>query len=82
VIGTARYFNYANHNHFRKIVNLYFDAGYPYEPHLSAIISDLDDLKTMRNASAHISSTTQNALEGLARRVFAQPQPGLLFISS
>lgn len=56
---------------------MYFEHGYPYEPHLSAIYSDLDDLRTMRNASAHVSSTTQIALESLALRIVGQPQPGI-----
>lgn len=77
VIGVMRYFDYANHVNFRKIIRLYFDAGYPYEPHLSGLASDLDDLKVMRNASAHVTSTTQNALEALALRIFARPRPGI-----
>jgi hypothetical protein len=77
IIGVMRFFDYANHQFVIKIVNMYFQNGYPYEPHLSAIFTDLDDLRTMRNASAHISSTTQTALEGLALRIFGQPKPGM-----
>lgn len=77
VIGVMRHFDYANHINVRKIVGLYFQAGYPFEPHLGAIYSDLDDLRTLRNASAHISTTTQTALEGLATRVFGQPRPDI-----
>lgn len=75
--GTMRYFDYANHQNMKTIVNLYFQNGYPYEPHLSEIFSDLDDLRTMRNASAHISNTTQRALEALAGRLFGAPRPGI-----
>jgi hypothetical protein len=78
VIGVMRHFDYANHLNVRKIVSMYFQAGYPFEPHLGAIYSDLDDLRTLRNASAHISTTTQRALEGLAARVFGQPRPGIV----
>ena len=69
VIGINRYFDYANHQNLIKMVKQFFENGYPYEPHLSAIYSDLDDLRTMRNASAHISSTTQFALESLYLRI-------------
>jgi hypothetical protein len=31
----------------------------------------------MRNASAHISSTTQKALEALAQRTFSTPKSGI-----
>lgn len=77
VIGVQRYFDYANHDNVRKIVSMYFDLGYPFEPPLSAINTDLSDLRTMRNASAHITSTTQTALEGLAQRIFSTPRPGI-----
>jgi hypothetical protein len=77
VIGAQKYFDYANHDNVRKIVRMYFDQGYPFEPHISAIFSDLADLKTMRNASAHISSSTQTPLESLANRIFAGPRPGI-----
>jgi hypothetical protein len=77
VIGVMRYFDYANHDNMRKMVRLYFDQGYPYEPHLSAIFVDLADLKTMRNASAHITSTTQAPLESLATRILGRAVPGI-----
>ena len=77
VIGVQRYFDYGNHDNVRKMVGMYFAQGYPFEPHLSAISTDLADLRTMRNASAHVTSTTQAALESLAQRVFATPRPGI-----
>ena len=77
VIGIQRYFDYGNHEYVRKLINMYFQNGYPYEPHLSAINSELADLRTMRNASAHITSTTQTALESLALRLFSQPYPNV-----
>jgi hypothetical protein len=56
---------------------MYFENGYPYEPHLSAIYSELDDLRTMRNSCAHISSTTQTALDSLALGILGRPQSGM-----
>lgn len=76
-IGTNRYFDYANIENLRKLVLLYFDSGYPFEPHLSSIAGTLSDIRTMRNSSAHISSTTQSALEALAQRILGLPQPGI-----
>jgi hypothetical protein len=75
VIHTNRYFDFANYEIVMKLAKLYFENGYPIEPALSSIVSDLADLKTMRNASAHMSSTTRTALESLALRIFGQPQP-------
>lgn len=77
VVGPLRFFEYGNHDYFRKMANLYFHNAYPYEPHLGGIASDLADLRTLRNASAHISATTQNGLEGLAQRIFSVPMPGV-----
>jgi len=77
VIGINRYFDYANHDNVRRIVSMYFQNGYPFEPHLSSISLDLSDLRTMRNASAHITSTTQKALEALAQRIFSTPRAGV-----
>lgn len=76
-IGTSRYFDYANHENFKKVVSLYFDKGYPFEPIFSSSTSDLSDMRIMRNASAHISSTTQTSLDSLAQRIFMVPQPGI-----
>lgn len=77
VVGVSRYFDYANHDYVRRMVAMYFDLGYPFEPHLASIQTDLADIRTMRNASAHLSSTTQTALEALAQRIFGAPRPGI-----
>lgn len=77
IIWVGRYFDFGNHQNMIKAVKMYFEYGYPYEPHLSAIYSDLNDLRTMRHCSAHISSTTQTALESLALRIFGHPQPSI-----
>jgi hypothetical protein len=81
LIGTGRYFDYANHTNFRNMALLFFQGGHPFEPHISAIFTDLSDLKTMRNSSAHMSSTTQSALEALAQRILGLPQPGITLYS-
>ncbi len=77
IIGINRYFDYANHQNIIKIANSFFEKGYPYEPHLSAIYKQLDDLRTMRNASAHYSTTTQVALDALAIRILKAPYNGI-----
>lgn len=77
LIGVNKYVDFANHDVVRKMAALYFQNGYPFEPHLSGIATDLADLRTMRNASAHLSSTTQRALESLAQRIFGVPHPGI-----
>lgn len=77
VIGTQKYFDYANVELVRRMAALYFQGGYPFEPHMGASVSDIADMRTMRNAAAHISSTTQRSLESLAQRLLGKPQPGI-----
>ena len=81
LIGTNRYFDFANHDLVCKMADLYFQNGDPFNPHLRAIITDLADIRIMRNASAHISSTTQTALESLAQRIFTVPRPAITLYS-
>ena len=56
---------------------VYFDNGYPYEEVLSSIDLELRDLRTMRSASAHITSSTQTALNSLALRLLGTPADGI-----
>jgi hypothetical protein len=77
VVGAQRYFDYGNHDNVKRMACMFFKDGDPFEPHISSMIADLADLRTMRNASAHITSTTQTALEGLALRTFGQPKIGV-----
>ncbi|WBQ13736.1 hypothetical protein L2D00_03390 [Hyphomonadaceae bacterium BL14] len=77
LIGTGRYFDFANHENVKRVAFLYFHDGRPFEPHISSITTDLSDLRAMRNASAHISSTTQASLEAVAARVLGSPSSGI-----
>lgn len=77
LIGINRYFDFANHENLKIIAKMYFQGGYPLEPHLSSITQDLADMKIMRNASAHVTSTTQTELNKLAQRIFSTPHPGI-----
>ena len=77
VKGINRYFDYGNHQLFRKIAEIYFVNGGPFQPHINAINGDLDDLRTMRHASAHMSSTTQSSLDTLALRLLGRPSIGI-----
>jgi hypothetical protein len=77
VKGVSRFFDYSNHEFVRKIVEIYFDQGYPYEPHLAAIMQTMQDLKTIRNACAHVTASTHIPLAGLATRIAGQPVPDL-----
>lgn len=77
VIHMNRYFDYANHENVKKLARLYFDTGYPFDTPINSLTQELSDLKIMRNACAHMSSTTKAALEGLGLRIFGSPQAGI-----
>lgn len=77
VIGTMRYFDYTNHQNVQKMAGIYFENGYPFREGLNSIYSELDDLKTMRNAAAHRTSTTQKSLESLGLRLLGAPASGI-----
>lgn len=77
VIHMNRYFDYANQENIRKLARLYFDNGYPFETPINSLTQELSDLKIMRNACAHMSSTTRTSLEGLGLRIFGSPQVGI-----
>lgn len=77
IIGSMKYFDYGNHERVCMISELYFENGYPIKGTMSAVDLELRDLRTMRNSSAHLSSSTQKALEALAIRIFGQPKGGI-----
>lgn len=69
LIGTQKYVDWANHEIVKRLAKLYFEEGEPFSTNISSISTDLADLKTIRNAAAHLSSTTQHQLDALASRV-------------
>lgn len=72
LIGTQRYFDWGNVENVRKISKLYFENGDPFNSIISSIVIDLSDLRVVRNAAAHISSTTSTQLDAVASRKLAR----------
>jgi len=77
LIGTQKYVDWANTEIVNKIAAIYFEGGEPYITTLNSITRDLSDLRTIRNASAHISSTTQIRLDAVASRVLGITATGI-----
>ncbi len=69
LIGTQKYVDWANHEIVRRLAKLYFEDGDPIASNLASIAQHLSDLKTIRNAAAHLSTTTQLQLDALSTRV-------------
>ena len=74
--GNGRFADWSTPDVVRRMARLCFANGDPYETALAAIHSDLLDLKTIRNAASHISSTTTSALDALASRKLQTPMSG------
>jgi hypothetical protein len=72
LIGTQKYVDWANHEIVRRLANLYLENGEPLASNMASISRDLSDLKTVRNAAAHLSSTTQHQLDALSTRVLGR----------
>lgn len=77
LIGTQKYVDWANPEIVRKLAQLFFDRGEPIGPLVASIQTDLFDLKTVRNAAAHLTSTTGGALDALATRKLGKHSQGV-----
>lgn len=77
VVGGMRYADWSTPDVVRKLAKLFFDGGEPYETVLAQIHTDLLDLKTVRNAAAHLSSATSAQLDAVATRVLMSPATGM-----
>ena len=73
IIGNQRHMDWSNPEAIRNISKIFFHQGYIFNTSLSAINTDLMDLKTIRNSAAHISSTTTSKLDGLSTRILNTP---------
>jgi hypothetical protein len=73
LIGTLSFVDWSAPEKVRKLAKLYFPGGDPFETVISSVTGDIYDLKSIRNASAHTSSTTSRALDGLASRKLQTP---------
>lgn len=69
LIGTNTYFDWTNPDKIVQLSTLYFNPDNPIKTGVSSVMSDLKDLKTIRNAAAHISVSTQGSLNSLATRL-------------
>lgn len=72
LIGTNKYFDWTNPDMIVRLSMLYLNSDNPIKSAILAIWSDLFDLKTIRNAAAHISTTTQKSLDSISSRLYGK----------
>ena len=70
LIGINKFFDWANPEYVRTLSKMYLDD-------INPIDSDLLDLRTIRNAAAHMVETTRKPLESLAQRKTGRMQAGI-----
>jgi hypothetical protein len=68
LIGTQKYVDWANPDIVTRLAELYFENGGPYKTAIAAVHGDLLDLRAVRNAAAHLSTTTSERLDKVALR--------------
>lgn len=81
LIGTQRYVDWSNPDTVLRLANLYLDRGEPYRSVISSIKTDLFDLKTIRNAAAHLSTSTSDQLDKLVLRKLGLASAGVTVYS-
>jgi hypothetical protein len=77
LIGTQRYVDWGHPEIVVKLAELYFRAGAPYKTTLAAIQTDLFDLRSVRNAAAHLSTNTSTQLDGVGLRRLKKAAVGI-----
>ncbi|MEX8031900.1 hypothetical protein AB6V29_02590 [Microbacterium sp. 20-116] len=65
LIGTQRYVDWSTPSTVVRLADLYFVDGEPFRTPIASAQEHLNRMKTVRNATAHISVTTQAALDAV-----------------
>ena len=77
LVGTQKYVDWGNPEIVVRLANLYLEAGGPYSTALPAVQTDLFDLRVIRNAAAHLSSSATLELGKVALRKLGRAAPGV-----
>lgn len=75
--GSQRFVDWSTSDTVVTFANLYFVDGEPFRAPLTSAKQNLQDMKTVRNSTAHLSATTQASLESLYVRWTGNPKPGV-----
>lgn len=67
-IGFQRFMDWSTGDRVVKLAELYFKDGEPFATAIKSMTSHLNDMKTVRNGTAHTSVTTQASLDALHSR--------------
>lgn len=76
-IGNQSYIEWGNPNAVLTLCKLYLQNGEPLRSAIASVNQDLLDLRTIRNAAAHLSTTTKAAFESAASRILGRSSNGI-----
>lgn len=68
LVANANYVDWSTPEKVLKLANLYFKDGEPFRTPLASAYSHINDMKKVRNSTAHTSRTTQDALNAVFTR--------------
>lgn len=77
MLGNERFFDYTIPDKVVTVAKLLFKDGYPYANNINSARQALQDLKTMRNAAAHMSQEATHSFNGLVQRTLTVPHAGM-----
>lgn len=72
-LGNGRYFDYTAPDQVEASAKLLFENGYPIADPIRGAAQSLRDLKTMRNATAHMSLSARQSFDNLVQRILSIP---------
>jgi hypothetical protein len=72
--GNQRFIDWSTPDTVIKLADLYFKQGEPFRIPIVSSLAHLNRMKKVRNATAHMSVTTQNALDSVYSQWTGTPQ--------
>ncbi len=75
-IGLMRFMDWSAPDKVRELARLYFVNGEPFDAAIAGVDTILRDMKTVRNAASHVSTTTTAQADALYARWTSKPLAG------
>lgn len=73
LVGTQKYVDWGNPEILVRLAGLHFEPADPFSVVIPNLLSDLFDLRAIRHAAAHLSTTTSAQLDAVALRRLKRP---------
>lgn len=77
LVGINKYFDWSNPEYVKQLSCLFLEESNIIESTINSISIELGDLRTIRNASAHLTATARKPLESLYQRKTGKQMNGV-----